>query len=200
MPPQKTYKNYVPNERVPQYYVRLGLRPIGGDFADTARRSWSLGQFSHKNDEKFEWTIDVGKQIQSFRRAVQETYAVVVARRMRDESEPDLPLSTVMTLLQQHVHDEKLKETIAGLLDGTLKGVTKEDSELAIRAIRGGTFYGNIGTSMAAWWWDGLIRIGFGSSHAVFPFDQDLFWNIVAMADDEHDFIHRFVLSWAGFD
>ena len=78
--------------------------------------------------------------------------------------------------------------------------MTEEAHQLAIRAIRGGTFYAACRTSVAAWWWDAMAELGFGSSHATFKFNWDLFWKIVSMADDEEDYILRFVLSWAGYD
>ena len=38
------------------------------------------------------------------------------------------------------------------------------------------------------------------SRHPTFKFNWNLFWKIVGIADDEEDYILRFVLSWAGYD
>lgn len=189
-----------PKDKTPQYSVRLALRPIGGEFSDKARKSRKLDNFSHVNDEKFEHTIDIGKQLNAFRKAVQGQYTVGVTQRQRELSVPDLPLTTVLSVLEEHVTDGELKATIKGMLDGSLEGMTEEDVQVAIRAIRGGTFYMKFRSSVAAWWWDAMIELGFGHSGTSFPFNPDLFWEMVAMAENEVDFILRFVLAWAGYD
>ena len=192
-------------EKTPNYWLRLRFTPIGGNFTENVTKGWKLGEsFSHDNDEKFEYSIMIGNQINSFRKAVQRCYSVGVTKRQEQNMEPNLSMVTVYNLLEEYILDEQLKITIKSMMDGSYQGMyhgmTDEDRQLAVRAIRGGTFYMKIGSAVAAWWWDAMIEIGFGSSHAEFPFNPKLFWKIVGMADNEEDYMLCFILAWAGYD
>ena len=182
----------------PNYSVRLRFKPIGGQYSKAVRKSYRLAEsFQHSDTQRFEWTIEMGKQVDALRKEVQAMYNIGVEKRMEDQVEPTLPLEIVAQLIEQHVTDPTAKEFLLSFTNSTQQDA---NTELVQRSLRGGTFYTSIRTSKAAWWYDVVVGLGMGGSHYTVPFNQDLFWELVQLSGNRKDFLCRFLLAWASYD
>jgi len=185
-------------KKEPKYFVGLRFKPIGGQYSKAVRKSYRLAEsFKHSDTQRFEWTIEMGKQVNALRKAVQALYDVGVEKRMADQVEPTLPLETVAQLIEQHVTDPTAKEFFLSFTNSTQQDA---NTELVQRSLRGGTFYARIRTSKAAWWYDVVVGLGMGGSHYTVPFNQDLFWELVRLSGNRKNFLCRFLLAWASYD
>jgi len=182
----------------PQYTVALKFKPIGGQYSKAVRKSYILvDPFKHSDTQRFEWTIEMGKQCNALRKSVQAMYDVGVTKRIADQVEPTLTLDIIELLIEEHVTDPTLKEFLLGFTQSSEGDV---NTELVQRSLRGGTFYAHIYSSKAAWWYDEVIGLGMGGSHYSVPFNQAKFWELVRLSGNRKDFLCRFLLAWASYD
>ena len=63
----------------------------------------------------------IGKELNAFPKAVQDTYVTGVTQSQCESSEPTLPVAPVKHLLVQHVVDEELQSRLTCMLDRSME-------------------------------------------------------------------------------
>jgi hypothetical protein len=146
-------------------------------------------------------TIEQGKQVEAFRKAVQDEYEMGVVERQRWLQAPTVTVTRALELLEESVCDDELKASFSAALlrnDGELP---YEDSIIRQQGVLMGTFYISVRVTVRAWFTGPIAACGFGSSHSIMPFNEPRLMELFELSDVGVEASKLIVLLiWAAFD
>jgi hypothetical protein len=182
---------------------------MGPDWKKPANEKGSnklkVNNFDTSNRAEIDKTVERGKQVKAFRKAIQKEYELGIEKRQRQQLPPSVSVARASKLLEDNVQDTELKAIFQSALDydddDDDDEVSDEDSFIRQQGVLMGAFYIVVRVEVQAWFTGAIAECGFGSSRATMPFNEPRLMQILEMSDMSVEACKLVILLiWAAMD